>query len=91
MVIDGKAGYINASGKLVIAPRFDPYYVDPSQGDFVEGLALVFVGDHLGFINESGQVQNFGALKFNDPYSESFTVANRLAEGNDRCLGSTQK
>lgn len=81
VVIGGKAGYINETGRLVIAPRFNPYYVEPTAGDFIEGLALVFVSDGLGFIDETGRTQNFDGLKLSHSFSDSLTTASRTSEG----------
>lgn len=46
---DGKWGFINASGKIVI-----PFAFDQVMG-FTEGLARVKVGEKYGFINERGE------------------------------------
>ena len=50
VVIDGKAGYVDRLGPIVIKPRFNPRYFEQGFGDFVEGLALVFVSDGHGFL-----------------------------------------
>ncbi len=81
VVVGGKAGYIDASGRFVIAPRFNPYYVEAGDGDFVEGAALVFVSGHLGFIDETGKLLSSPDLVFNVPFSESVTIATRRSEG----------
>jgi hypothetical protein len=81
VVLGGKAGYINQTGRIVIAPNFNPYYVEPSSGDFFEGLALVFVSDGLEFIDETGRVQDFHGLKVSKSFSESLTTASRTPEG----------
>jgi WG containing repeat len=48
--IDGRFGYIDGRGEIVIAPRFD------GAGDFVHGLAEVVVGRHAGIINRKGGI-----------------------------------
>jgi hypothetical protein len=50
---DGKAGFINAQGRVVIPPRFVPDWF--AQEDFFEGLASVQAGRwSWGVINERG-------------------------------------
>jgi len=46
---DGKWGYIDTGGRLVIPNQFD------SVGPFIEGLAEVHLGNQIGFIDKSGQ------------------------------------
>jgi hypothetical protein len=46
---DGKWGFIDATGKVVIDPQFDEAW------DFSEGLATVRIGEKWGFIDVSGQ------------------------------------
>lgn len=46
---DDKAGYIDATGRVSIAPRFDNAY------DFSEGLAYAETGDLRGFIDRRGE------------------------------------
>jgi hypothetical protein len=48
--LDGKYGYIDTKGRMVIAPRFE------AAGSFAEGLAAVQIGDRWGYINSLGQV-----------------------------------
>lgn len=47
--VDGQWGYIDASGDLVIEPRFDRAWT------FSDGLALVQVGDRFGYVYPDGQ------------------------------------
>jgi len=48
--VDGKFGFMDRSGKTVIAPQFD------LAGEFSEGLANVRVGTKSGYINMKGVV-----------------------------------
>ena len=47
---DGKWGYINRSGDVIITPEFDFAW------DFSEGLARVAVEDKVGYIDETGEM-----------------------------------
>lgn len=47
---NGKYGYINGSGSIVIAPQFE------QANDFSEGLARVSINGKYGFIDESGSI-----------------------------------
>jgi len=47
---NGRHGYIDASGRIVIPPQFDDAW------SFSEGLAPVLVGDKWGFIDETGTI-----------------------------------
>jgi len=47
---DGKWGYIDRSGKVVIAPRFD------GAEPFSEGLAAVRSGETMGYVDETGKM-----------------------------------
>jgi len=58
---NGKCGYIDKTGKMVIKPQFD--YSD----GFYEGLARVQIGEKLGFIDENGSIviqPNFDSVLF---------------------------
>ncbi len=47
---DGKVGYINVQGEIVIEPQFE------YAGKFSEGLAVVKAGDKYGYIDTNGYV-----------------------------------
>jgi hypothetical protein len=49
VVQNGRYGYIDAAGKLAIAPQFD------DAENFSEGLAAVMVGGRWGYIDTTGQ------------------------------------
>jgi hypothetical protein len=50
---NGKAGYINSTGKIVIPPQFDVGWF--SEEDFVEGLSPARRGENWGYIDPSGK------------------------------------
>ena len=47
---DGKSGYINSNGQVIIDFEFDFL----ASGKFLEGLASALVKDKAGFINTKG-------------------------------------
>ena len=47
--INGKYGFKNESGQIIIAPKYDRVY------DFYGGLAIVSLDKKYGFINQSGK------------------------------------
>ena len=51
---DGKVGFIDKTGKIVITPQFDSASSDEGR-TFSEGLAAVKVGDKWGYIDKSGK------------------------------------
>jgi len=50
VIKDGKSGFINHNGQIVIGFQFD------GASSFSEGLARIFVGDKVGFIDTNGSV-----------------------------------
>ena len=51
MIFDGKTGYIDKTGKIVIEPKFDFL-----SSIFSEGLADVMIDGKVGYINKSGKI-----------------------------------
>lgn len=47
--VNGKDGYMDRSGKIVIKPQFDEI------GEFSEGLAAAAIGNKYGYINKTGK------------------------------------
>ncbi|MCI0472893.1 MAG: WG repeat-containing protein, partial [Ignavibacteria bacterium] len=47
---DGKYGYIDTTGKIIIKPQFD------NARDFYEGLAVVGIGQKWGYIDKTGMI-----------------------------------
>lgn len=62
---DGKSGFIDGTGKIVIPPRFD------STSGFSEGLALVTLNHKKFFIDTSGRIV----------FEAKFDLVNNFAEG----------
>ncbi|MBK9106789.1 MAG: WG repeat-containing protein, partial [Saprospiraceae bacterium] len=50
VAVDGKYGFIDKTGKIVINLQFD------KASDFKEGMARVAVDDKSGFIDKSGNI-----------------------------------
>ena len=47
---NGKYGFVDENGKVVIDPKFDEAY------DFKGGFAIIKNGEDCGFIDETGKV-----------------------------------
>jgi len=62
VAVDGKWGYINKSGEVVIAPQFEfgapsyNSYYNSHLIDFSEGLAAIVLKGKYGFIDKTGSV-----------------------------------
>lgn len=72
VLINGKCGYLNASGQIAIKPTFE--FATP----FHDGLALVWDGSFWSYINTKGQQVSFGKLnKFYNatPFSNGVATA----------------
>lgn len=63
--VDGKRGYMNKKGEIVIKPQFR------RSDDFSEGLAKVKIGDKYGYIDKTGDVI----------IEPQFVLADRFSEG----------
>ncbi|MDA2920853.1 WG repeat-containing protein [Desulfobacterota bacterium AH_259_B03_O07] len=50
VILNGKVGYINDTGKIVIKPQFDGASI------FSEGLAFVEINGKVGHINRAGKI-----------------------------------
>jgi WG containing repeat len=70
--IDGRFGYIDARGEVVIAPRFD------LAGRFYQGLAEILVGNKAAIINRNGDIVVPPIFKHAIPLTRDVIVA---AEG----------
>ena len=84
VVVNGRAGYIDEKGRVVIAPRFDPFFMQLRQGDFPEGVALVLDDSHLLFIDEHGRKLNFDHFRLQEGFSDSVTIATENKAANSR-------
>lgn len=78
--VNGKEGYINGTGKIVVNPQFD------AVTEFSEGFAAVKVGDKWGYINAQGAITIQPRWKSNDgwvpavmPFHEGFAVVTEYA------------
>jgi hypothetical protein len=65
VMTDNKFGFINPTGKIIIAPQFDFAY------NFSEGLAAVELNSKFGFIDKTGQIV----------ITPQFDFAHNFAEG----------
>ncbi|MBP5515769.1 MAG: TonB family protein [Bacteroidales bacterium] len=60
--VNGKYGYIDKTGKMIIEPQFD------DAMDFNDGMAAVQIGDKWGYINTNGKI----AIKPQYVFTSSF-------------------
>src|ERR1039458_8896180 len=62
--INGKIGYINPAGKVVIPPQF------LDAGRFEDGLAPVLAGNAWGYIDKDGKLDIAPQFDVADPFSD---------------------
>src|SRR2546430_7320576 len=67
---DGKSGFIDRTGKVVIPIQFD------SAGNFYEGLALVTMNGQKAFIDATGRVVFKAAYDIINNFSEGLAAVN---------------
>jgi hypothetical protein len=70
--LDGRYGYIDKRGEMVIAPRFD------LAGEFSQGLAEVALGDKVGVIDRDGNLVVPAMFRRAVPFTRDVVLA---AEG----------
>ena len=73
VVVDGKLGYINNQGEMVIQPQF----VDWPYSQFSEGLAPVSVGGKFGYIDGPAAMVIEPQFDIADPFSEGLAAVGR--------------
>jgi hypothetical protein len=64
VTINGRAGYINQKGKLIIQPQFE------TAGEFSEGLAPVRTAGKWGYVNRQGTLTIPPQFDMADPFSK---------------------
>src|SRR5260370_36926925 len=77
----GKAGFINAAGKIVIPPSFDVGWF--AEEDFVEGLSPARIGGHWGVIDATGEWIIQPEYRRVETFSEGLAFVNRQLQGYD--------
>ena len=85
---NGKYGYIDKTGKLVINPQFEGESGQPGY-DFSEGLAKIKIGDKYGYIDETGKIVI--QAKYDDAEDFSDGLANVKTGGRDGKWGYINK
>lgn len=78
VAIDGRYGYVDATGAVAIAPQF------PLAHDFVEGRARIVLDGRTSFIDEDGQVVASG---FDDAEDFHDGVARVMLNGKRALIG----
>jgi WG containing repeat len=86
---NGKAGFIDARGKIVIPPQFDVGWF--AEEDFVEGVSPARIGENWGFIDAKGkwviQPQYWRA----EPFSEGLAAVTHQLKGSDFAVAYIDK
>lgn len=81
VVVNGKYGFINSVGTMLIPPRFDLRREDRhpervvSSGRFVAGLACVRVGELVGYIDRTGEFVIRPQFTYAQDFSEGLAWA----------------
>lgn len=65
---DGKFGYIDNTGKIIIEPQFDDF------DDFIEEVAWVEIGENSYFINKNGQIVINSQFYLDGIFSEDYAI-----------------
>ncbi|TQV70630.1 WG repeat-containing protein [Denitrobaculum tricleocarpae] len=68
VLVDGRFGYIDLNGEMVLEPRFD------LAGAFEHGLAEVLMGEHTGVINRKGEVVVAPKFARSIPFTEDVVL-----------------
>jgi hypothetical protein len=76
---NGKYGYIDKTGKIVINPQFD------CAENFSEGLAVVCIGRERGFIATSGKRINNDQFDSAHSFSEGLAAVRPVKFGKPEC------
>jgi hypothetical protein len=77
--VDGLVGYVNRAGEMVVKPQFT------TGAPFVEGLALVTMGDKgtYGFIDTAGKLAIDAQFPAAEPFSEGLVaITPKSPDGN---------
>lgn len=82
--VDGKLGFINRVGELVISPQFDA--ITPLGNQFSEDLAAVRKGGKCGYIDPSGKTILPFEYSECGSFHEGFAVVVRDRSGPPDCL-----
>src|SRR3954462_5505365 len=74
VMVNGKYGYIDRSGKVVVTPQFD------RAGDFSDSLAAVSIGGKWGYMERSGKLA----------ITPQFDLADRFSPGDGLAVVGSQ-
>ena len=83
--LDGSYGYMDAAGKMIIAPRFD------GAGGFSEGLAPVRVENLWGYVDKTGNTVIPPRYAEASKFSEGLAVVKVGAQGGEVSRGESEE
>lgn len=78
VLVDGRFGYIDLNGEMVLEPRFD------LAGAFEHGLAEILMGKHTGVINRKGEIVVAPKFARSIPFTEDVVLAREGEWGDSR-------
>jgi hypothetical protein len=80
---NGRWGFIDKMGRIVIKPVYSRSYEDESGEAFHDGLAMIEINGKKGFIDKTGRVAIAPEFSYAYPFSEGLAAATKSSSGDD--------